>query len=58
MNQLQDRILQFRKMVHDDPESELGYFRLGQLLMEAGERDEAVTSFRRTGPPHGWRARS
>ena len=48
MNQLQDRILQFRKMVHDDPESELGYFRLGQLLTEAGEYGEAITSFHRT----------
>ena len=48
MSQLQDRILRFRTMVHDDPESELGYFRLGQLLMEAGEHDEAATSFRRT----------
>jgi tetratricopeptide (TPR) repeat protein len=48
MSQLQDRIAQFRKMAHDDPDNELGHFRLGQLLMEAGQFDEAVASFRRT----------
>jgi tetratricopeptide (TPR) repeat protein len=48
MSQLQDRISQFRKMANDDPENELGHFRLGQLLMEAEQYDEAVRSFRRT----------
>jgi Fe-S cluster biosynthesis and repair protein YggX len=48
MNQLEERILQFRKMAHDDPENELGHFRLGQLLMEANQFDEAAGSFRRT----------
>src|SRR6516164_6471704 len=48
MNPLQERIEQFRKMAADDPENELGHFRLGQLLMEAGQFDEAVASFRRT----------
>jgi tetratricopeptide (TPR) repeat protein len=48
MTQLQDRIAQFRKMAQDDPENELGHFRLGQLLAEAGQHDEAVQSFRRT----------
>jgi Fe-S cluster biosynthesis and repair protein YggX len=48
MNQQQDRIAQFRKMASDDPDNELGHFRLGQLLMEAGETEEAVKSFRRT----------
>jgi len=48
MNQLQDRIAQFRKMANDDPENELGHYRLGQLLMEAGQHDEAAQSFRRT----------
>jgi Fe-S cluster biosynthesis and repair protein YggX len=48
MSQLQERIAQFRKMAGDDPENELGHFRLGQLLMEAGQLDEAVQSFRRT----------
>ncbi len=48
MDQLSDRIAQFRKMAHDDPDNELGHFRLGQLLMEAGQLDEAVQSFRRT----------
>ncbi len=43
-----DRIAQFRKMANDDPDNELGHFRLGQLLMEAGQYDEAVQSFRRT----------
>jgi tetratricopeptide (TPR) repeat protein len=48
MNQLQDRIAQFRKMAHDDPDNELGHFRLGQLLMEAEQYTEAAASFRRT----------
>ncbi len=48
MSQLQERITQFTKMTTDDPENELGHFRLGQLLMEAGRNEEAVRSFRRT----------
>src|ERR1700736_1685199 len=48
MSQLQERITQFRKMANDDPDNELGHFRLGQLLMEAGQNDEAVQSLRRT----------
>jgi Fe-S cluster biosynthesis and repair protein YggX len=48
MSQLQERIVQFRKMAGDDPDNELGHFRLGQLLMEAGQAEEAVQSFRRT----------
>jgi Fe-S cluster biosynthesis and repair protein YggX len=48
MSQLQDRIAQFRKMATDDPENELGHFRLGQLLMEDGQFAEAAKSFERT----------
>jgi tetratricopeptide (TPR) repeat protein len=48
MSQLQERIDQFRKMANDDPDNELGHYRLGQLLMEAKEYEQAVTSFRRT----------
>src|SRR5205807_10248398 len=48
MGQLEDRIAQFRKMASDDPDNELGHFRLGQLLTEAGEHAEAVKSFERT----------
>src|SRR5947209_8476764 len=48
MSQLQDRINQFRKMANDDPENELGHYRLGQLLQEAGQYADAITSFRRT----------
>ncbi len=48
MSQLQDRIAQFRKMANDDPDNELGHYRLGQLLMEARQFSEAVGSFRRT----------
>src|SRR5436309_1182509 len=47
MSQLQDRIAQFRKMATDDPDNELGHYRLGQLLQEAGQHEEAVKSFRR-----------
>ncbi len=45
---LQDRIAQFRKMANDDPDNELGHYRLGQLLVEAGQHPEAIQSFRRT----------
>lgn len=48
MSQLQDRIAQFRKMANDDPDNELGHYRLGQLLMEAGQYEDAAKSFRRT----------
>jgi Fe-S cluster biosynthesis and repair protein YggX len=48
MSQLQDRIAQFRKMAADDPDNELGHYRLGQLLSEAGQHADAVASFRRT----------
>src|SRR5258708_29984557 len=48
MSQLQERIAQFRKMANDDPENELGHFRLGQLLMEAGQFEDAAASFART----------
>src|SRR6516165_3592912 len=48
MSQLSERIAQFRKMAQDDPENELGHFRLGQLLMEDGRTEEAIRSFQRT----------
>src|SRR4051812_28884492 len=48
MSQLQDRITQFRKMANDDPDNELGHYRLGQLLAEAGQHEDAVKSYRRT----------
>jgi Fe-S cluster biosynthesis and repair protein YggX len=35
-------------LANDDPDNELGHYRLGQLLMEAGQHEEAVRSFRRT----------
>src|SRR5271170_908419 len=46
--QFQERIAQFRKMANDDPNEELGHFRLGQLLLEDGQFEEAIKSFRRT----------
>lgn len=48
MNNIDERIAQFRKMAADDPDNELGHFRLGQLLMEAGRYEEATASLRRT----------
>ena len=48
MNALEERIAQFRKMASDDPDNELGHFRLGQLLLEDGQFEDAVKSFRRT----------
>jgi Fe-S cluster biosynthesis and repair protein YggX/predicted TPR repeat methyltransferase len=48
MSSLQDRIAQFRKMASDDPDNELGHFRLGQLLAESGDHAAAAQSFERT----------
>jgi tetratricopeptide (TPR) repeat protein len=48
MSQLKERIAQFQKMANDDPDNELGHFRLGQLYLEDGQHDSAVKSFRRT----------
>ncbi len=48
MSQLQERIAQFRKMATDDPDNELGHFRLGQLLMDAGDFADAAAAFERT----------
>ncbi|MFM7540257.1 MAG: tetratricopeptide repeat protein [Planctomycetota bacterium] len=48
MQSLDDRIAQFTKMTQEDPENELGHYRLGQLLAEGGRHDEAIRSFRRT----------
>jgi Fe-S cluster biosynthesis and repair protein YggX len=48
MSQLHDRIAQFQKMANDDPDNELGHYRLGQLLMEDKQYADAITSFRRT----------
>jgi Fe-S cluster biosynthesis and repair protein YggX len=48
MSSLHDRIAQFRKMATDDPENELGHFRLGQLLLEDNQFAEAAKSFERT----------
>jgi Fe-S cluster biosynthesis and repair protein YggX len=47
MSSLHDRIAQFRKMATDDPENELGHFRLGQLLMEDKQYADAAQSFRK-----------
>jgi tetratricopeptide (TPR) repeat protein len=48
MSQLQERIAQFRKMASDDPDNELGHFRLGQLYTEAQDYEEAIKSYCRT----------
>ena len=48
MSQLTERIAQFQKMTNDDPDNELGHFRLGQLHVEAGDPAKAVASFERT----------
>ena len=48
MSENQERIEQFRKMANDDPGNELGHYRLGQLLQEDGQHEEAIASFRRT----------
>ena len=47
MSDMASRIDQFRKMANDDPKNELGHFSLGKALLEAGQPEEAATSFRR-----------
>lgn len=46
--QLEQRIAEFRRMTEQDPDNELGHFRLGQLLMEAGQEADAARTFQRT----------
>lgn len=48
MSANQERIAQFRKMATEDPDNELGHYRLGGLLMEDGQHEEAISAFRRT----------
>ncbi len=48
MNELDQRIAQFEKMANDDPDNELGHFRLGKLYMEAERFEDAVQSLKRT----------
>jgi tetratricopeptide (TPR) repeat protein len=48
MSQLQERIAQFRKMAQEDPDNELGHYRLGLCLLEAQQYSEAIQSFQRT----------
>jgi tetratricopeptide (TPR) repeat protein len=48
MSPLHERIAQFQKMANDDPDNELGHYRLGQLLLEDHQYPEAIRSFRRT----------
>src|SRR5918911_4543479 len=48
MSPQQERIAQFRKMATDDPDNELGHYRLGQELLKDNQYAEAVRSFRRT----------
>jgi tetratricopeptide (TPR) repeat protein len=48
MSSLEEQITQYRKMANDDPDNEIGHFRLGKLLLEAGRYEEAASSFRRT----------
>jgi tetratricopeptide (TPR) repeat protein len=47
MSQLHERIAQFRKMAAEDPDNDLGHYRLGQLLLEDKQYAEAIRSFRR-----------
>ena len=48
MSQLEQQITQYRKMATDDPENELGHFRLGKALMDNHQFEDATRSFRRT----------
>ena len=47
MSDANQRIAQFQKMAHDDPDNELGHFSLGKALLEAGRPGDALPSFQR-----------
>lgn len=48
MSDNQDLIARFRKMATDDPDNELGHYRLGVELAKNNQHAEAISSFRRT----------
>src|SRR5688500_11559167 len=48
MSQLKEQIAQFRKMANDDPDNEIGHYRLGKYLKDDAQYEDAVKSFRRT----------
>ena len=43
----EQRIEQFRKMAADDPKNELAHFSLGKALLDGGQAQDAVGSFKR-----------
>lgn len=45
---LEERVALSRKMAEDDPDNELAHFRLGQVLMEASNYEDAARAFQRT----------
>lgn len=47
MSSPQERIAQYRKMANDDPDNELGHYRLGKELLDDGQYEEAVGPLRR-----------
>jgi Fe-S cluster biosynthesis and repair protein YggX len=48
MSANEERIAQFRKMATECPDDELANYRLGSLLMEEKQHDEAIVYFRKT----------
>ncbi|MFO0877656.1 MAG: Fe(2+)-trafficking protein [Gemmataceae bacterium] len=48
MSSNHEKIAQFRNMATADPDNELAHYRLGGLLMEEKQYEEAIASFRRT----------
>jgi Fe-S cluster biosynthesis and repair protein YggX len=47
MNEPNDRIAQFEKMAHDDPENDMAHFSLGNAYLQAKRAAEAARSFER-----------
>jgi len=43
----QDRIAQFEKMAHDDPDNDMAHYSLGNAYLQAGRADDAAASFQR-----------
>ncbi len=43
-----EQIARFRNMAQGDPDDDLAHFRLGQMLAENGQHDEAITALERT----------
>lgn len=48
MSHLAEQLARYKKMAEETPDNELAFFRLGQLLLEDSQLEEAAKAFRKT----------